>query len=103
MSILQLENNQRKINTLEDIEILKAASSKYLLYDVIAGQNDQMYKLLFLSVICTPRLTVQTKQQKKFRKPTIKIISDLNSNWQLPKLENRRNFNALQDLLKMSH
>ena len=31
----------RKINTLEEIEILKAASSKYLLNDVIAGQNTQ--------------------------------------------------------------
>ena len=35
-----VENNHRKINTLEEIEILKAASSKYLLNDVIAGQND---------------------------------------------------------------
>ena len=33
------------------IEILKAASSKYLLNDVIAGQNDPMYKLLSTSVI----------------------------------------------------
>jgi hypothetical protein len=34
-----------KINTLEEIKILKAASSKYLLNDVIAGQNDPVYKL----------------------------------------------------------
>ena len=34
-----LENNHRKINTLEEIEILKAASSKHLLNDVIAGQT----------------------------------------------------------------
>ena len=33
------KNNHRKINTLEEIEILKAASSKYLLNDVITGQN----------------------------------------------------------------
>jgi hypothetical protein len=46
MSIIHLENNHRKINTLEVIEILKAASSKYLLNDVIAGQNDPIYKLL---------------------------------------------------------
>ena len=46
MSIIHLENNYRKINTLEEIEILKAASSKYLLNDVIAGQNDQIDKLL---------------------------------------------------------
>ena len=45
MSIILLENENRKINTLEEIEILKAASSKYLLNDVIAGQNDPMYKL----------------------------------------------------------
>ena len=46
MSIIHLENNHRKINTLEEIEILKAASSKHLLNDVIAGQNDPIYKLL---------------------------------------------------------
>jgi hypothetical protein len=40
-SMIQLENNHRKINTLEEIEILKAASSTYLLKDVIAGQNVQ--------------------------------------------------------------
>ena len=46
MSIIHHENNHRKIYTLEDIEIRKAASSKYLLNDVIAGQNDPIYKLL---------------------------------------------------------
>ena len=51
MSIIHLENNNRKINTLEEIEILKAASSKHLLNDVIAGQNDPIYKLLPTSVI----------------------------------------------------
>ena len=51
MSIIQLENNHRKINTLEEIKILKVASSKYLLNDVITGQNDPMYKLLPSSVI----------------------------------------------------
>jgi hypothetical protein len=51
MSIIHLENNHRKINTLEEIEILKAVSSKYLLNDVIAGQNDPIYKLLPSSVI----------------------------------------------------
>ena len=40
------ETNQSKTNRLEEIEILKAASSKYLLNDVIAGQNDPMYRLL---------------------------------------------------------
>ena len=51
MFLIQLENNHRKINTLEKIEILKAVSSKYLLNDVIAGRNDPMYKLLPSSVI----------------------------------------------------
>ena len=45
ITIIHLENNHRKINTL------KAASSKYLLNDVIAGQNDPIYKLLPASVI----------------------------------------------------
>ena len=51
MSIIHLEYNHRKINTLEAIEILKAASFKHLLNDVIAGQNDPIYKLLPTSVI----------------------------------------------------
>jgi hypothetical protein len=51
MSIIHLENNHRKINTLEEIEILKVTSSKYLLNDFIAGQNDPIYKLLPTSVI----------------------------------------------------
>ena len=46
MSIIHVENNHNKINTLEEIEILKAVSSKYLLNDVIAGQNEPRYKLL---------------------------------------------------------
>ena len=36
LSIIHLENNHRKINTLEEIEILKAASSENMLNDVIA-------------------------------------------------------------------
>ena len=51
ISMIHIENNRRKINTLEETEILKAASSKYLLNDVIAGQNDPIYKLLPTSVI----------------------------------------------------
>ena len=42
MSIIHLENNHRRINSLEQIKILKTASSN----DVIAGQNDPKYKLL---------------------------------------------------------
>ena len=51
MSIIHLEKNHRKVNTLEEIEMLKAASSKYLLYDINAGQNDPIYKFLLTSVI----------------------------------------------------
>ena len=47
-------DNHRKINTLEEIEILKAASSGNLL-NVIAGQNDPIYKLFPSSVILTSR------------------------------------------------
>ena len=47
MPIIHPENNHRKINTHEEIELLKAASSRYLLNDVIARQNDPVYKLLF--------------------------------------------------------
>ena len=49
--IIHLENNHRKINTLEEIEIPKAAFSIYLLNDFIAGQNYPMYKLLSSSKI----------------------------------------------------
>ena len=87
----------------EEIEIIKAASSKYLLNEVIVGQNGPMYKLLPSSVNWTPRSTAQTKQQNKFEKPTFEINTDLNSNCQLLKPGDRRNFNTLQDLLKMSH
>ena len=71
MSIIHLENNHRKINTLEEIEELKAVSSKYLLNVVITGQNDPIYKLL----------------------PS---FSDLNSNNQEPRQGNRRNFETQQ-------
>ena len=42
---------KKKTHTLEEIEILKAVSFKYLLNDVMAGQNDPIYKLLPTSVI----------------------------------------------------
>ena len=50
MSIIHQENNHRKINTLEEIEILKAATSENLFNDVIAGQHDSIYKLLPLII-----------------------------------------------------
>ena len=101
MSIIHLENNHRKINTLEKIEILKAASSKHLLNDIIAGQNGPIYKLLPTSVIWNPRSTVQAKEQTKFWKSTITIICDLNSNCQLPKPGDRIKLQHPQDLLIM--
>ena len=64
---LELIYNHRKINTLEEIEILKAASSKYLFNDVIAGQNGPIYKLLPASVIWIQRSTAQAKQQTKIQ------------------------------------
>ena len=67
VSIIHLENNHWKINTLEEIEIVKGVSSKYLLNDVIAGQKDPMYKLLPTSVILTPRSTAQAKQETKIQ------------------------------------
>jgi hypothetical protein len=67
MSIIHLENNNRQINTLEDIEIIKAVSSKYLLNDVIAGQNDPIYTLLPTSVNRTSRSTAQAMQQTKIQ------------------------------------
>jgi len=39
MSIIHQENSHSKINTLKEIEIINAASSRNLL-NVIAGQND---------------------------------------------------------------
>ena len=66
VSTVHLENNYRKINTLEEIKLLKAASSKYLLNDVFAGKMTQ----------CTnfsphqwfePKTTAQTKQQTKIQ------------------------------------
>jgi hypothetical protein len=62
MSKIYLENNHRKIYTLEEIEILKAASSEHLLNDVLAGQNDPIYKHLPSSMIWTQRSIAQAKQ-----------------------------------------
>ena len=56
LSIIHLKNNHRKINALEEIEIIKAASFKYLLNDVIAGQNDPIYKLLPTSVTLNSKI-----------------------------------------------
>ena len=81
MSIIHLETNHRKINTLEEIDILKASSSRYLLNDVIAVQNDPKYRLLPL--VSDLNANVQQPrpgQRKKNRHPTIKRISDLKSN-----------------------
>ena len=52
-----MRQKPNEINTLEEIKILKAASTKYLINDVIAGQTDPMYELLPSSVISTPRST----------------------------------------------
>jgi hypothetical protein len=51
MFIIHLEKNHRKINTFEDIEIVKAASSKYLLNDVITEQTTKYKNFSLQSVI----------------------------------------------------
>ena len=58
---------------MDTSDYISLAPSKCLLDDIIAGQNDAMYKLLPSSVICTQRSTTQAKQQKIFLK-TKKLI-----------------------------
>jgi hypothetical protein len=65
MFIIHHENNHRKINILEEIGILKAASFRYLLNDIINGRSDPVYRL-------------------------IPSVSDFNSNRQQPRLAYRR-------------
>jgi hypothetical protein len=56
---IHLENGYRKINILEEIEILKAVSSRNLLNDVIDGRNDPVYRLLpSVSVRNSNRFTI---------------------------------------------
>ena len=62
-SIIHLENSHRKINMLEEIKILEAASSKYL------WQNDPMYKLLPSLVIWTPIVNSPGQATKEISKP----------------------------------
>ena len=47
MTILHKENSPEKIIKLEEIDILKAATSLNLINDVINGKNDPLYKILF--------------------------------------------------------
>ena len=44
MTIRNLENENRKINILEEIEILKVASSQNVLNDVINGRSDPVHR-----------------------------------------------------------
>ena len=81
---------------IEEIEIPKAASSKYVPNDVIAGQSDPIYKL-----IPTQWFELQDQQPRPSNQQKFKIlktknykISDLNSNCQLPKPGDRSNFNT---------
>ena len=70
MSIIHLKNNhKKKTNILEEIEIIKAASSRHLLNNVINGRSDHVYRLL----------------------PS---VGDLNSNGQQPRLGDRRDISA---------
>ena len=67
---------------------------KFLLSPGLGSWQLEFKSLIIVIVIWTPRSTAQTKQQTKFWKPTITIISDLNPNCQLPKLGDRRNSNT---------
>ena len=46
MTILYNENNHKEINKLENIVILKAATSLNILNDVVNGRNDPLYKII---------------------------------------------------------
>ena len=50
------ENYYRKGNILKEIEILKAASSRYLLNDVINGLSDPVYRLIPSVSVWTPTI-----------------------------------------------
>jgi hypothetical protein len=103
MIIIHHENNHRKMNMLEEIEIVKAASSKYLLNDVIAGQNDLMYRL-FSSIndFKSNGQLPKPGDRRNFDAQQLEEFSHLNSNVHLPKPGDRRNFDTQQELQKMS-
>jgi hypothetical protein len=61
----------------EEIQILEAASTKYLLNEVITRRNDLIYRILA-------------------------SVSNLNCNGQLPRPTDRRNFDTQQDQPKFS-
>ena len=44
------------------------------------------------------QITVQTKEQKKFQNPTIKMISDLNYNCQLPSQETEKTIRPIENV-----
>ena len=65
MSTIDLENNHRKINTPEEIEILKAASSTYSMM----SSQDKMTQYINFSPHqwFEPKTTAQTEQQTKIQ------------------------------------
>ena len=48
MTILQKENNYGKINILEKLKIITAATLVNLPSDVISGRNNPLYRILHL-------------------------------------------------------
>ena len=46
MTVINSESNNRKINILEEIQIVRAAKSVDILNDVINGKNEPLYILL---------------------------------------------------------
>ena len=54
LSIIHLENDQRKINILEEIEILKTAYSRIVFNDVINDRSDPLYISSCQLMLATP-------------------------------------------------
>ena len=93
LTIIHLENNHRKINTLEEIEILKAVSPNT--YSIVSSQ-DKMTQYTNFSPHQWFELKDQhsrpsNKQKFKIFKTNNYKINDLNSNRQLPKQGDRSN------------
>ena len=77
MTILHKENNHEKINKLEEIKILKEASSLNIYNDAINGRDDPLYKIL-LSVESEIPTRRQPKQGQRYfnkRPASLKMCS----------------------------
>ena len=101
MSIIHQENDHRKINTWKD------RNTKSSLLQIPAQWCHRRTKRPNVQTSSLSQLfelqwsTAQTKRQMNLWHPTIKRISDLNTNGQLSRLGDSRNLYTQQDLLKM--